>query len=356
MTRLLRKELRQVLLLIIIAAALAGCGLRPAPTQPPSQTSPPGDGSAPAPTDGGQQAAPVDPAAARLGDLLRQGPVRVSVTDLGLQRDLSPAEREQAVAAVRTAVPIPEGAGEPGTQSALPWDLTVTVARDGGNYTLGWFEPTRFWLTADGQAEPSPDMPAAFLQEDSGLYRSLLAALGPELPLPPDEAQRIIGDRARAAVEALRDRNWEALAALVHPTRGVRFSPYGYVRVGTEGDRVLTPAELRQAWTDKTVHLWGHYDGSGEPIRLTFAGYFERFVYDKDFAQAPQVGYNRILGRGNTLQNWWQVYPGSILVEYHFPGTDPRYQGMDWRSLRLVFADEGGTWYLVGIIHDEWTI
>jgi hypothetical protein len=29
---------------------------------------------------------------------------------------------------------------------------------------------------------------------------------------------------------------------------------------------------------------------------------------------------------------------------------------MDWESLRLVFQEEGGVWYLVGVIHDEWTI
>jgi hypothetical protein len=29
---------------------------------------------------------------------------------------------------------------------------------------------------------------------------------------------------------------------------------------------------------------------------------------------------------------------------------------MDWRSLRLVFMQDGGTWYLAGIIHDQWTI
>jgi hypothetical protein len=44
-----------------------------------------------------------------------------------------------------------------------------------------------------------------------------------------------------------------------------------------------------------------------------------------------------------------------MIVEYYFPGFDPQYGGMDWRSLRLVFSDHGGTWYLAGIIHDEWT-
>jgi hypothetical protein len=29
---------------------------------------------------------------------------------------------------------------------------------------------------------------------------------------------------------------------------------------------------------------------------------------------------------------------------------------MDWRSLRLVFEEQGGSWYLVGIVHDQWTI
>jgi hypothetical protein len=29
---------------------------------------------------------------------------------------------------------------------------------------------------------------------------------------------------------------------------------------------------------------------------------------------------------------------------------------MDWVSLRLVFLQEDGTWFLVGVVHDQWTI
>jgi hypothetical protein len=29
---------------------------------------------------------------------------------------------------------------------------------------------------------------------------------------------------------------------------------------------------------------------------------------------------------------------------------------MDWQSLRLVFEETAGNWYLVGIVHDQWTI
>ena len=41
-------------------------------------------------------------------------------------------------------------------------------------------------------------------------------------------------------------------------------------------------------------------------------------------------------------------------MEYYFSGFDPQYGGMDWRSLRLVFAPHGEGWALVGIVHDEW--
>jgi len=43
-------------------------------------------------------------------------------------------------------------------------------------------------------------------------------------------------------------------------------------------------------------------------------------------------------------------------VEYHFPGFDKKYEGMDWASLRLVLIEAKDGWKLVGIVHDQWTI
>lgn len=44
-------------------------------------------------------------------------------------------------------------------------------------------------------------------------------------------------------------------------------------------------------------------------------------------------------------------------VEYYVEGTLVGGQpGNDWRALRLVFELVDGRYYLVGIIHDEWTI
>jgi hypothetical protein len=144
----------------------------------------------------------------------------------------------------------------------------------------------------------------------------------------------------------------QALAELVDPNTGVRFSPYSFVQ---RKDLTFTPEQLQSLLDDPEVYNWGNFDGSGEPIQMTFAEYFDRFVYSKDFAGAEQIGINQRLGAGNTLDNSPEFYPEAVVVEYHIPGENPEYGGMDWQSLRLVFQQIDGEWQLAGIIHDEWT-
>jgi hypothetical protein len=167
------------------------------------------------------------------------------------------------------------------------------------------------------------------------------------------EAREVLA-RAVKVVAAIKAKDTRAWGALVHPERGVRFSPYAYV--DTKTDRVLRAASLESAFADKTVRAWGAFDGSGNPIQLTFARYYARFVYDVDFANAPQVAVDQPLSSGNTTDNAREAYPDAHVVEFYFPGFDEKFEGMDWRALRLVFARARDTWFLVGVIHSEWTI
>ena len=195
-----------------------------------------------------------------------------------------------------------------------------------------------------------------------GLFAALILAAvifldgGAWAGSPPNEAalKKAIGLRSTAAVLAMKTRNTRMLSTLVHPCKGVRFSPYAYVN--PKKDLVFKPAQVTRFFKDTKKYHWGFYDGSGEPIVMTPTQYFQRFVYDRDFANAKEVGYNRSIGQGNTPDNSSTVYPKAIVVEYHFPGFDPKYGGMDWRSLRLVWERLGRAWYLVGVIHAEWTI
>jgi hypothetical protein len=168
-----------------------------------------------------------------------------------------------------------------------------------------------------------------------------------------------IAARAAQTIMALKEQDLEKLAGLVHPSQGVRFSPYTYVQVEPdapdEEDLVFGADQIPDLLNDTTVYHWGVYDGSGEPIDLTFREYYDRFIYDADFAHPEVVGFDEEIGWSSMINNIAEVYPVAVTVEYHFEGFEPEYAGMDWRSLRLVLEEWDGIWYLVGIVHDEWT-
>ena len=159
---------------------------------------------------------------------------------------------------------------------------------------------------------------------------------------------------ACAVVRALEEEDYATLAAFVHPDRGVTFTPYS--TVDFEVDHRFTRDQIKALAGDKTVYTWGVVDGRGSLIELTMEQYFARYVFDADYTQAPQIGVDQILMSGNALENLTEAYPGCRFVDFCFPGLDPAYEGMDWRSLKLVFAPGEVSWLLVGIVHGEWTI
>ena len=169
---------------------------------------------------------------------------------------------------------------------------------------------------------------------------------------PAPDTDRLL-ERAEAVLAALSEGDFTALSGLVHPERGVTLTPYSTV---SDCDRVLLPQQAAALPEDEAVYTWGLEDGVGEPIRLTGAEYFDRYVYNADYAAAPEQGVDEVLMQGNALENVAAAYPDGRFVEYHFPGLDEGLGGFDWCSLKVVFAPCRGDWYLVGLVHSEWTI
>lgn len=160
-------------------------------------------------------------------------------------------------------------------------------------------------------------------------------------------------ERASQVLEALKEQDYSALALLVHPQYGITMTPYS--TVDHSCDTVLSQEQVTRLADDDLLYTWGRSVGSGAPIRCTAEDYFARFVFNTDYTEAPQVGIDTVLISGNALENVADAYPDGRFVEYHFPGIDPSLEGFDWCSLKLVFEVWNNDWYLVGIIHGEWT-
>ncbi|GAB3427108.1 hypothetical protein [Niabella aquatica] len=164
----------------------------------------------------------------------------------------------------------------------------------------------------------------------------------------------ILTGLTKEVLTIFKNRQYAKLDSLIHPEEGVRFSPYA--TVSPEDNRFSREAFQKMVTLNKNKKLnWGNYDGSGDPILLTPAEYFSKFVYDANFVNPQKFEINNFIQTGNSVNNLKSRYEGSDFTESHFSGTK-KYGEMDWKSVRLVFKQIDGKYYLVGVVHDQWTI
>lgn len=172
--------------------------------------------------------------------------------------------------------------------------------------------------------------------------------------LPPHETADSLGSivklYASDILAALKGKDMAALSVLVHPVKGVRFSPYGFVG---KADRTFDTKGIRKLMNNKKIYFWGFYDATHKPIKRIFRDYYKRFVYDRDYQKANFIAVNHIQ-RTNRDVNVFDEYKNGVVVDYMFTG-EAEFMDLGWRALRLVLEEYDDVWYLVGVIHDEWT-
>ena len=158
----------------------------------------------------------------------------------------------------------------------------------------------------------------------------------------------------RQVLTIFKNKQYTKLDSLIHPQEGIRFSPYA--TVSPEDKKFSREAFRKSVTTNKNIMVnWGNYDGSGDPIELTPAEYFERFVYDANFINPDKYEVNNFIQTGNSSNNLKKMYDDSEFTESHSAGSR-KNGGLDWKSVRLVFKEINGKYYLVGLVHDQWTI
>ena len=164
----------------------------------------------------------------------------------------------------------------------------------------------------------------------------------------------LIMNLTKQVLSVIKAKDYTTLGSFFHPVAGTRFSHYGHI--DTINDRKFTATQFLEQLGNSGKLNWGNYDGSGEEIFLTVDHYFKRFVYNADFLHAEKTSLNKMIGKGNSLNNLEAVYKDRDFTESYFAGFDKQLEGMDWSSLRLVFESYKDKVYLVAIIHDQWTI
>lgn len=171
----------------------------------------------------------------------------------------------------------------------------------------------------------------------------------PEISTSKEESVKKINDEI---LHALKTKNYKHFAEFIHPEKGVRFSMYAFISVNE--DKNFSKADFIKYLPTKTVFTWGARDGSGDAHQSTIKEYLNDWVFVKDFSQSSYT-LNAFQAGGNSLNNLKEIYPDTDFTENYIKPVGKNNE-LDWNTLRLVFKQFQGKYYLVAVINDKWTI
>ena len=179
-----------------------------------------------------------------------------------------------------------------------------------------------------------------------------LNSLNPNVETESNSKEETLKTLNSAMLSALKSNEIEKLSKFIHPEKGIRFSMYGYVQPNT--DKYFTKEEFIKYAPTNIKFTWGEKDGTGDQLVLSIKDYLNQWVFKRDFTSAEYY-QNSFKGGGNSINNLKEIYPKTDFTENYIPGSE-KYGGIDWNSLRFVFEELYGTYYLVAVINDEWTV
>ena len=160
-------------------------------------------------------------------------------------------------------------------------------------------------------------------------------------------------DFANQLIDFLSEDNFIDFATQFHPKKGCIFVPYTLIE---DNEQNFTKQSFNKALVDNDTLFWGLEDGSGENIQLTVKDYFERYVYDVDFkTKATDIHINENLAFSNTQNNILDFFPSAKFIEFYYEGSK-EYEGMDWSSVIFYIEKVDDKYYLVAVVHNQWTI
>ncbi|WP_372863051.1 hypothetical protein [Psychrobacter sp.] len=171
-------------------------------------------------------------------------------------------------------------------------------------------------------------------------------------PVVSDISQQTLKQQALRIQRALANKDFARITNDIHPTRGVRFSMYAYVR--PETDKVFNREQFAQYLQQSKIRFtWGEKDGTGDLLVTPLPTYLDTWIDASKFNNAS-ISINESQHSGNMINNLKKIYPNSEVVEFYHKGSE-EYAGMDWRIMRLVFEEYEGKRYLVAIVNEQWT-
>jgi len=151
----------------------------------------------------------------------------------------------------------------------------------------------------------------------------------------------------------LENSEFAKLSEKVDPIEGVTFTIFAdFIKTDNYGGTpvTLTKDEIMDSLDKQFV--WGQGDG-GPPIEVTFREYVQDYLLKRE---GDKITYETITFNesafvfAGVLNTIHKNSPNAKYVEYYAPGEDGNERL--FQSIRFVFEEREGTWYLIGLVRD----
>lgn len=151
----------------------------------------------------------------------------------------------------------------------------------------------------------------------------------------------------------LENSEFAKLAEKVDPIEGVTFTIFAdFAKTDNFGGIPVTLTKDEIVDSLDKQFVWGQGDG-GPPLEVTFREYVQEYLLKR---LGEKITYETITFNesafvfSGVLNTIHKNYPNAKYVEYYLPGEDGNERL--FQSIRFVFQEREGTWYLIGIVRD----
>ncbi len=170
--------------------------------------------------------------------------------------------------------------------------------------------------------------------------------------IDPESAKKNIKERTKTVINLLSNKNMEAFSRFVHPTKGLRFSPVPVVHLGFS--KLFSAKTIKTFFSDKKIYKWATYSATHEPVELTPSEYYQKYIYDQDFALSKYISYNTVHESipYSDISNINENYKNAIIVEYFLGPNNTITERYDNPFLRIYYEKYNNEYYVTVITHN----
>jgi hypothetical protein len=172
--------------------------------------------------------------------------------------------------------------------------------------------------------------------------------------LSSKETKGALAKLGRETLRAIEARNMDALARLVHPTKGLALGTFGRI------SHTIGAAEIRTVARDGTARSWdGPSNMADHPIEETYEEFLDELA-GQAYSKADTVGYGEVVqedalcGADCVAKDIATAFPCAPFIQYDYPTGSPHNPGM-WHFLVIAFEPDAAGWHVIGFLRNEWS-